>query len=545
LRLGNRSAAICIGGVVLTAIRFNLLLAPAQTPTSAPLAGGCIQRLFIVAEENRGFSDVIGDPRMPFTNSLASDFGVATNYFANTHPSIGNYFVATSGVDISDDDGLSPAGCGANCDVPNVFRSLTQKGVSWKAYAEDLPSVGCLGGDSGEYAVRHSPAPYFVQNDPALAGQANQIVPFHDLTVGFAADLAHDNLPAYAWITPNLLDDEHDGTDTMADQWLVSNIEPLLGSQAFGNGVLILWWDEGDDNTDGGGQVAEIVAGSSVSSSFRDATFFQHQADARFPFDLFNLGPAPGSAATSASLTEFLDSGLCPSSTPTPTPTPTRSPSPTLTNTPTGPLTPSPTATPTPSPSPSPTGTATQTPTPTATPAPFPTPTSAPTDTPTPTAAPTPSQTPTSAPANTPTPTTAPTAMPTPMPTATAVPTPTATATPTATPTPIPTGGKLSLSTHTRAFGAIKTGQRLKLSFTIKNTAKTMLYGAVDASALSSPLSVTVGTVTFALGRNKTHKMTVEAAPTEVGPFSGTIAIHSGDPKHLVVSVTAKGLGKR
>ncbi len=67
----------------------------------------------------------------------------------------------------------------------------------------------------------------------------------------------------------------------------------------------------------------------------------------------------------------------------------------------------------------------------------------------------------------------------------------------------------------------------------------------MDDSALASPLSVTVGAGPFTLARNKTHKVTVEAAPAEVGPFSETITIHSGDPKHLVMSVTAKGRGKK
>jgi hypothetical protein len=132
-------------------------------------------------------------------------------------------------------------------------------------------------------------------------------------------------------------------------------------------------------------------------------------------------------------------------------------------------------------------------------------------------------------------------ATPTPPPTAAATSTPSATPAPT--PTPIPTGGKLSLSTHSLSFGAVKTGKHPKLSFTIKNGAKTMLYGQVDGSALASPLSVKVGMGAFAVGRNQTHRVTVEAAPTEVGKFSGTITIHSGDPRHLVISVAAKGRG--
>jgi len=109
----------------------------------------------------------------------------------------------------------------------------------------------------------------------------------------------------------------------------------------------------------------------------------------------------------------------------------------------------------------------------------------------------------------------------------------------------MPEGGSLSVSTHSLSFGAIKMGKSHKLSFTIKNTAKTMLYCNVNDSALPPSLSVIAVAGSFALGHNKVQKVTVEAAPNDTGPFSGTITIDSGDPKRLIVSVTAKGRGEK
>ena len=43
---------------------------------------------------------------MPYLNSLVSRYGLATQYYANTHPSIGNYLMLTTGQIISDDDTL-------------------------------------------------------------------------------------------------------------------------------------------------------------------------------------------------------------------------------------------------------------------------------------------------------------------------------------------------------------------------------------------------------------------------------------------------------
>jgi len=52
---------------------------------------------FLIVLENHAFNQVIGSPFMPYLNSLAAQHSLATNYFADTHPSIGNYFMLTTG----------------------------------------------------------------------------------------------------------------------------------------------------------------------------------------------------------------------------------------------------------------------------------------------------------------------------------------------------------------------------------------------------------------------------------------------------------------
>ena len=66
----------------------------------------------------------------------------------------------------------------------NVMRELIAAGKTWKSYAEDLPSIGYTGGDTGKYAVRHNPLAYMtdVQND---ATQKQNLAPFTQ----FAVDL--------------------------------------------------------------------------------------------------------------------------------------------------------------------------------------------------------------------------------------------------------------------------------------------------------------------------------------------------------------------
>src|SRR5579864_1951969 len=76
-----------------------------QTPV--PSGQPTFSHVVLVMEENHSYSEVIGNSAMPYLNSLASKYGLATQYFANAHPSIGNYFMLTTGQIETIDDGFT------------------------------------------------------------------------------------------------------------------------------------------------------------------------------------------------------------------------------------------------------------------------------------------------------------------------------------------------------------------------------------------------------------------------------------------------------
>ena len=92
--------------------------------------------MVLVVEENHNYSDVVGSSSMPYLNSLITKYGLATQYYANTHPSIGNYFMLTAGQTITTDDGFT-----GTVNDDNIVRQLLAAGKTWKDYAEWLPSV--------------------------------------------------------------------------------------------------------------------------------------------------------------------------------------------------------------------------------------------------------------------------------------------------------------------------------------------------------------------------------------------------------------------
>jgi len=232
-----------------------------------------------VVEENLNYSDITSST-WPNLYSLGHTYGYSTNFFSDTHPSIGNYEEDISGQILTNDDSCDPNGSGgSDCPFPsavdNLVRELLAKGLTWKSYAECIPNAGYLGGNyvakscptdltgNNTYYVRHNPFPYYsdVFNNPT---QADNIVPFSQ----FATDVAAKNLPSLVYIAPDGCDDAHDcpsypgHIDLNADTWLQTNIiGPLTNPSGYGptfndGDLLIVTFDESrNDNTNGGGKI--------------------------------------------------------------------------------------------------------------------------------------------------------------------------------------------------------------------------------------------------------------------------------------------------
>ena len=210
-------------------------------PTPPPSSNAPFGHVFVVVEENTNSANVIGSSLMPYLNGLANQYGLATQYFADTHPSIGNYLMWTTGQVLTNDDSQTPLTFPVSVD--NAVRELIASGKSWKQYAESIPSVGYIGGNSsccgGQFYTRHAPLPFMT--DAQMASQVTNIVPFTQL----AMDLANNTLPNYGFITPNGCDDAHDCGLDVADNWLKTNIDPLIKSAQFQkDGLLVIAFDE-------------------------------------------------------------------------------------------------------------------------------------------------------------------------------------------------------------------------------------------------------------------------------------------------------------
>ncbi|MBI3490653.1 MAG: hypothetical protein HY047_02490 [Acidobacteria bacterium] len=269
-----------------------------QTSPTAPSGGGVplVKHVFIVVEENANYQSVIGNAAMPYLNRLAMQYGLATQYYANTHPSIGNYFMLTAGEIVTNDDSY-----GSLVDTDNIVRALRAAGKTWKSYAEDLPAVGYTGDNIAGYVRRHNVPALLsdVVNDPT---QVTNLVPFTQ----FGADLGRNAFPNYSFVVPNLCDDGHDCPLSIADAWLQTNIDPLINSATFSDALLIVLFDEAlTDNTRGGGRVAWVVVGPKVKRGYQSTIVYQHESTLRLTARALGLLAAPNQAATALDMNEF------------------------------------------------------------------------------------------------------------------------------------------------------------------------------------------------------------------------------------------------
>jgi len=270
-------------------------------PTPPPPAVNTVPQfghVFLVLEENQNYSDAIGNSAMPYLNSLASQYGLATQYYANTHPSIGNYFMLTTGQILTNDDSFA-----GTVSVDNIVRQLIASGKTWKSYAESIPSQGYTGGDSYPYAKRHNPFSYLTD----VVNSSSQVQNLVSLSQ-FHSDLANNQLPNFSFLAPNLLNDAHDGSIQLADAWLQQNIAPLISSTLFQkDGLLIVVFDEAEtsDSANGGGRIAALIISPKAQQGHQSTTLYQHQSTLRLILQGLRVPNYPGAANSAPEMGEF------------------------------------------------------------------------------------------------------------------------------------------------------------------------------------------------------------------------------------------------
>ena len=173
--------------------------------------------VMVMESENQSYSTVVGHTSVwPNRNALIDKGALATHYYSNSHPSIGNYFMLTTGQLLTTNDNSTKV-----WNVANIARRMLAEHVSFRIYAEGIKQ-GHLGGNTGLCLIRHNPFAMLSDIADSKTVADTHIFPFTQ----FAIDLANGNVPEYSYIIPDIEDDADNGTPHAADAWLQKNVVP-------------------------------------------------------------------------------------------------------------------------------------------------------------------------------------------------------------------------------------------------------------------------------------------------------------------------------
>ena len=254
-----------------------------------------IRHVVWVFMENHSFADIVGSGEAPFINgTILPGCGLATNFTAETHPSLPNYLAATSGSTLGVTTDCQPASCPQS--ATSIFEQVQAAGLSWRAYNESMPA-NCSKTDSGRYAARHNPAVYYTN----IAAACQQ---FDVPSTGFAADVNAGRLPSFTFFTPNLCNDMHDCSISTGDTFLKGLVNTLVAGPNYRSGdtAVFITWDEGE----GGSQnIVTMVLSGSTPPGTRSATAFNHYSMLATAEDLLGLGRLRNAAGASSMAAAF------------------------------------------------------------------------------------------------------------------------------------------------------------------------------------------------------------------------------------------------
>jgi phospholipase C len=302
---------------------------PTRTVVASASSSGLskVKHIWVIMLENTNFNAAFG-PRgkkiAPYlAKTLPAKGAMIPRYYGTGHDSLDNYTAMISGqaanYQLNEDCGrfepfvqfggenfdkwtkyrqLSGEGCVYPKYVPTVANQLTSKGLTWKAYEQDMgndpnrdktvstpngpacghPKIGAVdltdttGPKNDSYATRHDPFVYF---HSIIDNQA-----YCDSHVLSLKPLAHDlkkasTTPNYSFVTPNTCMDAHDtprcqdgskGGLPRANEFLKTWIPRIMASPAYqANGMILVTFDES-----GSDENASACCGEAVSTGYDD-----------------------------------------------------------------------------------------------------------------------------------------------------------------------------------------------------------------------------------------------------------------------------------
>jgi hypothetical protein len=351
-------------------------------------AAGPVKDVFVISMENHNWTQPAGgspapifqNANAPFINHLvdgtstySSQVSFATQYHnaGSTHPSEPNYIWAEAGSALgvtSDNDPYATSGGTNQTTTQHLSTLLSNAGVSWKSYQEDIDTDATTGSvlaqsqwtvplksragtyttatnpvtgsKNYDYAAKHNPMLFFSDtnggNNTTTSNPARtNYAPLQQ----FYTDLTDNTVSRYNWITPDVYDDMHTGLPSgyktltgdnaaikQGDDFLTSIVAKITASQAYqDNGAIIIWFDETEGGSGSDRTIPEIIISPLAHPNvggvpYSNAINYTHSSDLKTMQEIFGVGPYLGDAATAGTndLRDLFAPGAIPTGIPEP-----------------------------------------------------------------------------------------------------------------------------------------------------------------------------------------------------------------------------------
>lgn len=289
-----------------------------------------VKTVFVIMMENKNWTgndagasfgdpDLKGNPLAPYINGELFHTSAHPQQYFNppgNHPSQPNYVWLEAGTNFGVVEDTQPG-------QPQFFthmhlvRLLQDAGISWKVYAEPDFGSGVFDTCPLDFSfldVEHLAQSYFNDVNDGLNPESPECIahirPFYQL----ATDLASNAQARYNLIIPNLCHDGHEGISPCDDQepedntarsdaWLRANVPVILQSDAYkDNGVLIVVWDEAEDNgpfSDGPIPMFLLspLAKGGGKAPYSNSIHYTHSSTLKTIEEIFAVKPLLGDAA--------------------------------------------------------------------------------------------------------------------------------------------------------------------------------------------------------------------------------------------------------
>jgi acid phosphatase len=262
-------------------------------PTTSPTAAPGPTKVLVFLVENHSLGEM--QTQMPWTAALAARYGYATAYHAMTHPSLPNYLAIAGGSTFGVQDDAYPSSHPLT--GPSVFGEALANGKTARLYAEDMPG-NCVTASAGEYAVKHNPWAYFVDERAACD---RYDVPLTSL----ASDVNAGTLPDAGMVIANMCNIAHDCALGTADGWLRDHVGPVLAGPDFTSGrlVVVITADEDDHSDDN--RVLTVVASRDLPEHQVVSSPLTHLSLSRLYAEVLGFTPLRDAATAPSLATAF------------------------------------------------------------------------------------------------------------------------------------------------------------------------------------------------------------------------------------------------